>query len=94
MGDIVRQYGVRIDPNETAVALTDRLAELGAGLLIECIRDLPRSVQYSIPQSNENASYGILFMNSPCFLSNICTYIIIFIFSEKNYTVYCSCQLE
>ena len=58
MGDIVRQYSVTIRAGESAKDLTTRLAELGAQLLMQCIRDLPRSVLLATPQSNKNVSYG------------------------------------
>lgn len=57
-GDIVRQYSVTIGRNETAEELTNRMALLGARLLMECIRDLPRSVKFAVPQSREGVSYG------------------------------------
>lgn len=49
---------------------------------MECIRDLPRSVQYSMPQSNESASYGNEF-DLIIFLTNkyTCNYIRIKTFS-------------
>lgn len=57
-GDIVRQYSVSIKPDETAVALTNRLAILGAQLLMECVRNLPRSVLMTVPQQEDGATYG------------------------------------
>lgn len=56
----MRQYSVPIGRNETAKELTNRMAELGARLLMECIRDLPRSVKFAVPQSNGGVSYGTL----------------------------------
>ena len=58
VGDVVRQYSIAIHAEETAIELTHRLAKLGARLLTECVRDLPRSALYATPQSCDNISYG------------------------------------
>ncbi|XP_065203709.1 methionyl-tRNA formyltransferase, mitochondrial [Planococcus citri] len=57
-GDIVRQYSVPIKTDETAAELTNRLAILGAQLLMECIRNLPRSVLMTVPQPEDSATYA------------------------------------
>lgn len=71
VGDIVRQYKVCIKPDETAEDLTNRLAEVGARQLMECFRDLPRSLEYAIPQPEDGVTKGIFFH---------CTY------ETRNYT--------
>jgi methionyl-tRNA formyltransferase len=55
-GAILRQRAIEIGDRETAEELTPRLAELGAGLLIETLELLERGQSISTPQNNELAS--------------------------------------
>lgn len=57
-GSIVRQYKCSIGKNETTPELRTRLAEHGAELLIDCIRDLTNSLQNARPQTEEGATYA------------------------------------
>lgn len=56
-GDILLQREVEILPGETAGELTDRLAVLGADLLIETIRQLENGSCPRMPQDHEKMSY-------------------------------------
>lgn len=51
-GDIVRQYKCPIGTHETTPQLRVRLAEYGANLLMECIRDLPKCLEEARPQDD------------------------------------------
>ncbi|XKL60523.1 hypothetical protein PGB90_007580 [Kerria lacca] len=57
-GKIIRQYAVCIKPHETAKELTHRLAVVGANILMECVRNLQRSIEYAVPQSEDNVTYA------------------------------------
>jgi methionyl-tRNA formyltransferase len=57
-GDIILQRALPIGPDETAGALEHRLAEAGAGLLIEAVRLLVRGEAPRIPQDHRRATYA------------------------------------
>lgn len=57
-GDIVRQYKCTIYSNETTPQLRARLAEYGANLLMECIRDLPKCLEEAQRQPYEGITYA------------------------------------
>ena len=59
VGDIVKQESVPIDPNTSAVQLTDRLAEIGASLLVRCLSDLHYHLDRCVPQPEQGATLGI-----------------------------------
>ncbi|XP_032785352.1 methionyl-tRNA formyltransferase, mitochondrial isoform X1 [Daphnia magna] len=50
VGDIVQQLSLPIDPHISAVQLTDRLADMGANLLVRCISDLHYHLNRCTPQ--------------------------------------------
>lgn len=56
-GDILLQKEVEILPGETAGELTDRLAEIGAELLVETLRQLEKGICPRKPQDHEQMSY-------------------------------------
>ncbi len=56
-GDILLQRETPILPEETAGALTERLAEIGAALLIETLEKIEAGTCPRIPQDAEKASY-------------------------------------
>ncbi|KAK9504091.1 hypothetical protein O3M35_010510 [Rhynocoris fuscipes] len=58
VGEIVRQYRIPIENDETASELEIKLGKYGAHLLMDCVRDLPRCVQKAIPQPNEGVTYA------------------------------------
>jgi methionyl-tRNA formyltransferase len=57
-GDLLRQREVRIEEAEHAPALADRLAELGAGLLVETLAGLQSGRLERRPQDHARATYA------------------------------------
>ena len=55
-GDIIKQVAVAIGPDETAGELSHRLAEIGAGLLLEALAGLEKNAGSRTPQDPELAS--------------------------------------
>lgn len=62
VGDIVAQESIAIDPHISAVQLTDRLAGMGANLLVRCISDLHYHLDRCIPQPSHGVTLGMLFI--------------------------------
>jgi methionyl-tRNA formyltransferase len=59
-GDILLQRPVEIGPEETAAELSARLAEAGAGLLVETLRGLENSAITPRKQNHAEATYAPL----------------------------------
>jgi methionyl-tRNA formyltransferase len=57
-GPVYRQAGTAIDPAETAGQLQDRLAGLGARLLIEVLPEILAGTAEPEPQNDEEATYA------------------------------------
>lgn len=57
-GDIIRQAKTPIDPNETVESLHDRLALIGAELLVETIAEIEQGAASRMPQDQELVSYA------------------------------------
>ena len=57
-GDILLQKKTRIEPNEDALSLRNRLATLGAKLLLETIHRLKRGELASLQQDHDKATYA------------------------------------
>jgi len=55
-GDILLQKEIRILPQDTAVTLAPRLADLGAGLLVETLRGLEAGSVHPVPQDHSRAT--------------------------------------
>lgn len=55
-GDIISQAATPIDPDETVVALHDRLAELGAQLLVETVARIEAGTATRTPQDHDKAT--------------------------------------
>ncbi len=63
-GDILLRQEVEVRPDETAGVLHDRLADLGAKLLLKTVRGLKKGVITPHPQEGEKATYaGLLRKN-------------------------------
>jgi methionyl-tRNA formyltransferase len=62
IGEIVRQYRVPIEWSETAKELEHKLSIHGSLMLMECLRDLPRSIQRATPQPDTGVTYGNKFV--------------------------------
>lgn len=57
-GDILAQAKTPIDINENAAQLFDRLAELGAGLLVETVKELETGTASPVPQDETLSSHA------------------------------------
>lgn len=57
-GDIISQCVTPIDPNETVEALHDRLAELGAQLLVSTVEEIGAGTASRIPQDGAQVTYA------------------------------------
>nr|CAG4641969.1 EOG090X0BM2 [Eurycercus lamellatus] len=56
VGDLVLQERLAIEPQVTAVQLTDQLAHMGAELLVRCVADLERHLDRSAQQPTEGVT--------------------------------------
>ncbi len=57
-GDILLVKETEIGPDETAVELSERLAQMGADLLVQTLRGLKEGTIRPIPQDHEKATYA------------------------------------
>jgi methionyl-tRNA formyltransferase len=57
-GDVFAKQPVRIDPQETSVELSQRLAQIGSELLIKTLPDYLAGRNLGIPQNEEFATYA------------------------------------
>ena len=57
-GDMIRCAQTEIDPEEDALALTNRLAELGAKALLQVVEDLAMGTAVRTPQEHEKHTYA------------------------------------
>ncbi len=57
-GDIISQRATPIDPNETVEQLHDRLAEIGAGLLVETVNALQNGTASRFTQDDSLSCYA------------------------------------
>jgi methionyl-tRNA formyltransferase len=57
-GNILMQAEEKILPDDTAASLHDRLARLGADLLMDTLDDFAKEVTQSIPQDHSHATYA------------------------------------
>ncbi len=55
-GDILLQRETEIRPDDTALTMAPRLAELGAGLLVETLRGLRKGTIRAVPQDHSRAT--------------------------------------
>ena len=55
-GDILLKREIQISPEDTAVTLSPRLAQLGADLLVETLQGLERGAMLPIPQDHSQAT--------------------------------------
>ncbi|HEX3038415.1 MAG TPA: methionyl-tRNA formyltransferase [Oscillospiraceae bacterium] len=56
-GDMLQTVKTEIDPNETAGELQDRLAQMGAKLIVETLQQIKDGTAKRVPQCNEEATY-------------------------------------
>ncbi len=57
-GPILRQKSLPIMEDDTAQSLSDKLAGMGAGLLVETLDDMARGLVEPVPQPEQGASYA------------------------------------
>ena len=57
-GDIIRCAETEIGPDEDALTLTNRLAELGAGALLQVVDDLAAGTAVRTPQEHDKHTYA------------------------------------
>ena len=57
-GDIIRYAETEISPDEDALTLTNRLAELGAGTLLQVVNELAAGTAVRTPQDHEQHTYA------------------------------------
>ena len=57
-GDIIAQAATPIDPNETVENLHDRLAQMGAALLVEVVEQLKNGTATRTPQDESKVTYA------------------------------------
>ena len=55
-GDIIDQAATPIDPDETVVSLHDRLAQLGAALLVKVVEEIAAGTAKRTPQDHDKAT--------------------------------------
>ena len=55
-GDILLQREIPIEPEDTAVTLSPKLAEIGAGLMVETLRGLQSGQIHPVPQDHSRAT--------------------------------------
>jgi len=67
-GDILLQRSTPIGENETAAELFDRLAEIGADLLIETLEKLERGEITPVKQDEELATYASILTKDMCMI--------------------------
>ena len=65
-GDIIGVSKTPIGADETAGELLDRLAELGADLLSDTLRDISLNNVHAVPQDSEKATYAPMLDKSMC----------------------------
>lgn len=58
VGEIVSQCSVPVADDILMPDLHDTLSKHGADLLLDCINNLPHSIENAQPQNNSDATYG------------------------------------
>lgn len=87
---MILQKSVHIAPNVVMPDLRNTLANVGANLLIECLKDLPKKLSNATPQPDKFITYG----KNTNFNNNYFINIIKSIFSTKSKSFFSSNQLE
>ncbi|MFZ5899581.1 MAG: methionyl-tRNA formyltransferase [Bacillota bacterium] len=59
-GDMILQARIKIEPDDTAGSVHDRLAVLGGQLLLKTLRHLAEGTAFRIPQDHSRATYAPL----------------------------------
>lgn len=61
-GEIVRQHSCTVDKDETAEELKKKLADMGGRLLVDCFKELTRTLRSAVPQPEDGITYGKIFI--------------------------------
>lgn len=59
LGEIISQQKVPVSKDIKLPELTEQLSKIGAEMLVECLRNLPHSLENAQPQCSEGVTYGI-----------------------------------
>lgn len=62
-GEIISQKKISISKHIKLPELTERLSDIGADMLVDCLRTLPTSLKNAKPQSDEGVTYGKFELN-------------------------------
>lgn len=60
VGEIVKQHSCTVGHNETALELKNKLANMGGRLLVDCFKELTKTLKFAIPQLENETTYGKL----------------------------------
>lgn len=63
-GDILLQQEIRIEPEDTSASIHDRLAEIGAGLMLKTLEALEKGTARPLPQDPALATYAPMLKKS------------------------------
>jgi methionyl-tRNA formyltransferase len=63
-GDILLQHEIPIEPEDTSTSIHDRLAEIGAGLMLKTLDNLEHGTAKRIPQDPAQATYAPMLKKS------------------------------
>ncbi|XP_041971339.1 methionyl-tRNA formyltransferase, mitochondrial [Aricia agestis] len=58
VGEIISQVRVPVSTEIKLPELTEQLSDIGADMLVECLKTLPTSLENARPQSNEGVTYA------------------------------------
>ena len=67
-GEIISQIKVPVSKDIRLPELTEQLSEIGAEMLVDCIKTLPTSLENLQPQGSEGVTYGMYYFI--CFSKN------------------------
>lgn len=57
-GEIISQVKVPVSSDIKLPELTEKLSEMGADMLVDCIKRLPMSLINTMPQGSDGVTYG------------------------------------
>lgn len=61
IGEIVRQHSCTVGKDETANELKKKLADMGGHLLVDCFKELTKTLRHAVPQPESGITYGKTF---------------------------------
>jgi methionyl-tRNA formyltransferase len=63
-GDLLLQHEISIEPDDTSASVHDRLAEIGAGVMLKTLESLENGTANPIPQDPASATYAPMLKKS------------------------------